>query len=116
MDLPDEPGGRWGADRIRIHYSHKEKLMAIWGADVEQLRTLGSKLEQGASDIDSQRASLTSALNVIEWHGPDATKFKDQWNGELSTMLRRVSEALTEAGQKAKRNADEQTTASHAGA
>jgi len=90
--------------------------MAIWGADVEQLRTLGSKLEQGATDIDSQRASLTSALNNVEWHGPDATRFKEQWNGELSTMLRRVAEALNEAGQKAKRNAEEQSSASHAGA
>ncbi len=31
--------------------------MAIWGADVEQLRTLGSKLQAGASEIEQQRSN-----------------------------------------------------------
>ncbi|MFF1252431.1 WXG100 family type VII secretion target [Pseudarthrobacter sp. NPDC058329] len=88
--------------------------MAIWGADVEQLRQLGSKLNQGATEIESQRANLTSALNNTEWRGPDADKFKDQWNGEYTTRLNQVVEALKEAGNKAKQNADQQTQASQA--
>jgi hypothetical protein len=115
MDLPDEPGGRWGADRIRIHYSYKEKLMAIWGADVEQLRTLGNKLDHGATEIESQRNKLSTALDSTDWRGPDADKFKDQWRGEHTSLLNKVADALREAGQKAKRNADEQSTASNGG-
>jgi hypothetical protein len=94
------------------NYSHEEKLMAIWGADVEQLRTLGSKLQHGANEIDQQRSNLTSLLNQTDWKGPDADRFKEQWNGEHTTMLNKVAEALKEAGQKAKRNAEEQSNAS----
>jgi hypothetical protein len=113
MDLPDKPGAAGDADQVRIHSPHKEKLMAIWGADVEQLRTLGSRLQHGATEIDSQRANLTTLLNNTEWRGPDADKFKEQWNGEHTTMLNKVAEALKEAGNKAKRNAEEQSNASH---
>jgi hypothetical protein len=116
LDLPDEPGGRWGADRVRIHDQHKEKLMAIWGADVEQLRTLGSKLQHGANEIEQQRTNLTSLLNQTDWKGPDADKFKAQWNGEHTSLLNKVAEALKDAGQKAKRNAEEQSNASQGGA
>ncbi|WP_104043814.1 WXG100 family type VII secretion target [Arthrobacter sp. ZGTC412] len=86
--------------------------MAIWGADVQQLRQLGSKLQAGASEIESQRTNLTSLLNNTEWRGPDADRFKDQWNGEHTKMLNQVAEALKEAGNKAKRNAEEQSNAS----
>ncbi|CCQ48392.1 putative uncharacterized protein [Pseudarthrobacter siccitolerans] len=89
--------------------------MAIWGADVDQLRQLGSKLQEGATLIESQRSSLTSALNSTDWKGPDADKFREQWTGEHTSMLNKVSEALRDASQKAKRNAEEQSNASHAG-
>jgi hypothetical protein len=97
------------------NYSHKEKLMAIWGADVEQLRTLGSKLQNGASEIESHRSNLTTLLNNTEWRGPDADQFKNKWNGEHTTMLKQVVEALNEAGTRAKQNADQQFQASQGG-
>ena len=92
---------------------YKEKLMAIWGADVEQLRQLGSKLQAGATEIETQRANLTSALNNTQWLGPDADRFKEQWNGEHTNLLNRVAEALKDASRKAKQNAEEQSNASH---
>jgi hypothetical protein len=112
MDLPDKPGAAGDSDLVRIHSPHKEKLMAIWGADVEQLRTLGSSLQHGASEIESQRANLTTLLNNTERRGPDADQFKDKWNGEHTTTLNKVAEALKDAGNKAKRNAEEQSNAS----
>jgi hypothetical protein len=105
-------GAAGDADRVRIHDFYEEKFMAIWGADVEQLRTLGSKLQHGATEIDQQRTNLTNLLNNTEWRGPDADRFKEQWNGEHTTMLNKVAEALKDAGQKAKRNAEEQSNAS----
>jgi uncharacterized protein YukE len=86
--------------------------MAIWGADVEQLRQLGGKLEHGASEIESQRNKLTNFLDQVDWRGPDADKFKDQWRGEHTSKLNQVAEALREAGNRAKQNADQQTQAS----
>ncbi|SEQ52215.1 MULTISPECIES: WXG100 family type VII secretion target [Micrococcaceae] len=86
--------------------------MAIWGADVEQLRQLGGKLEHGASEIESQRNKLTNFLDQVDWRGPDADKFKDQWRGEHTSKLNQVAEALREAGNRAKQNAEQQTQAS----
>jgi uncharacterized phage infection (PIP) family protein YhgE len=89
--------------------------MPIWGADVDQLRELGNKLNTGANEIDSQRNLLNSALENTQWEGPDADRFKEQWRGEHTSRLKQVAEALREAGNKAKRNAEEQSNASHAG-
>ena len=86
--------------------------MAIWGADVEQLRQLGGKLEHGASEIESQRNKLTNFLDQVDWRGPDADKFKDQWRGEHTSKLNQVAEALREAGNRATQNAEQQTQAS----
>jgi hypothetical protein len=112
MDLPDKPGAAGDADLVRIHSPHKEKLMAIWGADVEQLRTLGSRLQQGADVIESQRSNLTALLDNTQWLGPDADKFKEQWRGEHTTRLNQVAEALKDASNRAKQNADQQFQAS----
>ncbi|WP_406635197.1 WXG100 family type VII secretion target [Pseudarthrobacter quantipunctorum] len=87
--------------------------MAIWGADVQQLRQLGSKLQAGATEIDNQKSNLNSLLNSTDWKGPDADKFRDEWSGTHTTMLTKVADALREAGNKAKRNAEQQEQASN---
>ncbi len=87
--------------------------MAIWGADVEQLRQLGKNLQQGADVIESQRNSLTALLDNTQWMGPDADKFKEQWRGEHTNKLNQVADALREAGNRAKQNAEQQFQASH---
>jgi hypothetical protein len=88
--------------------------MAVWGADVEQLKTLSTKLQGGANEIEQQKNNLNNLLNTTEWTGPDADIFRQQWSGEHMSQLTRVAEALKEAGQKAARNAQEQSDASHA--
>ena len=79
--------------------------MALWGADVEQLRTLGTKLQHGANEIEQQKNNLNTLLNSTQWMGPDADAFKQQWSGEHMSQLTRVAESLKEASQKATRNA-----------
>ncbi len=86
--------------------------MAIWGADVEQLRTLGTKLQSGASEIEQQRTNLTRVLESTTWEGPDAQNFRSEWSGNHTSALNQVIQALKEAGQKATRNANEQDQAS----
>ncbi|WP_159823500.1 WXG100 family type VII secretion target [Arthrobacter sp. 9AX] len=88
--------------------------MAIWGADVDQLRQLGNKLKSGASEIETQRATLTKLLHSTDWRGPDADKFKQEWDGQHTSLLNKVAEALKEAGTKATQNAEQQSQTSHA--
>ena len=87
--------------------------MAIWGADVAQLKNLGNKLQAGSSEIENQKSMLTKVLDGTQWMGPDADAFKQKWSGEHMTQLTRVAESLKEASQKATRNAQEQSDASH---
>ena len=75
--------------------------MAIWGADVEQLRTLGTKLQAGASEIEQQRSNLTRLLDSTVWEGPDAKHFRSEWSGTHTSALNQVIQALKDAGQKA---------------
>ena len=86
--------------------------MAIWGADVNQLKTLGTKLQAGSQEIDKQKSLLTKVLDSTQWMGPDAQKFRNEWNGEHVAALTRVSQALQQASQQANRNATEQESAS----
>ena len=86
--------------------------MAIWGADVTQLKTLGTKLQAGSQEIANQKSLLTKVLAGTDWKGPDAEKFRNEWNGEHVAALTRVSQALQQAGQQATRNAADQESAS----
>ncbi|MEE2523614.1 hypothetical protein V1639_13345 [Pseudarthrobacter sp. J75] len=86
--------------------------MAIWGADVAQLKTLGTKLKAGANDIEKQKTLLTKLLAGTDWKGPDADRFRNEWNGQHVSSLAKVAQALEEAGQKATKNAGEQENAS----
>jgi hypothetical protein len=90
----------------------RRNLMAIWGADVEQLRTLGSKLQAGAGEIEQQRSNLSRVLDSTNWEGPDATHFRGEWSGTHTAALNQVIQALKDAGQKATKNANEQDQAS----
>jgi Proteins of 100 residues with WXG len=87
--------------------------MAIWGADVQQLKDLGSKLQAGASEIETQKSNLNKALHSTDWKGPDADKFRSEWDSNHMTQLSKVADALKEAGQKARQNADQQDQTSH---
>ena len=87
--------------------------MAIWGADVQQLKDLGGKLQAGATEIENQKSNLDKVLKGTDWKGPDAERFRSEWDGNHMTQLAKVADALKEAGQKAKKNADQQEQASN---
>ncbi|MGG5172064.1 hypothetical protein ACQR35_09375 [Pseudarthrobacter sp. J1738] len=87
--------------------------MAIWGADIAQLKTLGTKLQAGSTAITEQKTTLTKILGSTDWKGPDADRFRNEWSSHHVPSLAKVAEALREAGQKATKNASEQEQASH---
>lgn len=86
--------------------------MAMWGADVQQVRQLSSQLNQKAGEIESALQTLTSTLGNTQWEGPDATSFRNDWSGQHTSALRQVIQALRDAATKAQQNASQQETAS----
>ena len=84
----------------------------VWGLDVQQVRDLGTNLDREADSIDQILSKLTAVLNNTQWTGPDATQFRNDWQGAHSTALRRVGQALRDTAQMARTNAaaQEQTS------
>ncbi|GAA1270750.1 hypothetical protein [Arthrobacter pascens] len=86
--------------------------MAMWGADIAQLKDLGTKLQAGSAEIEKQKNMLARALQSTDWKGPDADKFRSEWEGQHANALAKVAQALEEAGKHASRNATQQEEAS----
>ncbi len=84
----------------------------VWGLDVQQVRDLATNLDREADGIDQVLSKLTGVLNGTQWTGPDATQFRNDWQGAHSNALRRVATALRETAQLARANAaaQEQTS------
>ena len=87
--------------------------MAFWGADTDQLKTLSTKLQQGSAEIEKQKSALNSALQSTNWSGPDADKFRGEWDSQHASNLKKVADALREAGDRAQKNAEQQQQASN---
>ncbi|PQE00377.1 hypothetical protein CYL16_12205 [Mycobacterium sp. EPG1] len=86
--------------------------MALYGADIAQLRQLSGQLNAKANDIQSIVSQLTSAITSVEWRGPDAERFKSDWQSQHVAQLKQVINALQNASQQASKNAQDQEVAS----
>ncbi len=86
--------------------------MAIFGADIEQVQQLSAQLNAKASDIENIISQLSSAISSVTWMGPDAERFRSEWQGTHVAQLKQVVSALQRASQDAARNAREQQSAS----
>jgi uncharacterized protein YukE len=86
--------------------------MALLGADVEALRNLGTRLSAGSNEIQNQKNQLNNMLDGVDWRGPDAEAFRDDWRSNHLPALDRIAQALEEAGRQAGRNAQQQEEAS----
>ena len=90
-------------------------MAGIYGADVAQLRALGKALTASSARLMSTRTALSNDVrNATRWKGPDAERFRRDWEATHNALLAKVIRALEEAGHAAARHADEQERASGA--
>ncbi len=82
------------------------------GMDISAVRNLAQQFGAKADQIDEISRTLTSQLESTAWVGPDATRFRSDWQSQHVAALRNVSQALRDAQQAAMRNADQQEQAS----
>ncbi len=80
----------------------------MYGLDVQAVRTLGTQLNSEADALDSTLRKLTTALEQTQWIGPDATRFRNEWQSQHAVSLRNVIEALRATSTNARQNADAQ--------
>jgi hypothetical protein len=72
--------------------------MTMFGANPEQLASLGQQLQRQISSIDSITGTVTSALGGTTWVGPARDQFESDWNTTFRTALARLGEAFDAAG------------------
>lgn len=80
----------------------------MYGLDVQAVRSLGTQLSTEADALEQTLRKLSSSLAQTQWVGPDATKFRNEWDSQHSVALRNVIEALRVTSSNAKSNADAQ--------
>ncbi|OBB77403.1 CHAP domain-containing protein [Mycobacterium sp. 852014-52144_SCH5372336] len=91
--------------------------MAISGADVEQLRSAATRLQNGANALQESSRFLSGLINnATIWRGADAERFRSQWTSVSVPGITRAADALRQGAEELRRNANEQETASGGGA
>ncbi|MBD8080573.1 hypothetical protein [Cellulosimicrobium arenosum] len=88
-------------------------MAGLWGANVEELRGLGTTLQQKAEEIKTTMQTLNQQIQSVQWQGPDADQFKGNDWPAAQTQLNQVSQTLTDAGNKATQNAQAQEQTSN---
>ncbi len=86
--------------------------MAQLGADVEQLDRLARTFQTEASRLERSASVLRSLVASVTWMGPDAGRFRGQYNQAMAPQLAAVARALTNEARNLTHQATEQRQAS----
>ncbi|MBE1878863.1 hypothetical protein [Myceligenerans pegani] len=85
----------------------------LYGADIEALRRLADRIAQGSETLNGVVGVVESAMpDPGQWSGPDAESFRDEWYSTHSPALTASAQALADAAETARSNADEQDATS----
>jgi len=87
----------------------------IYGADINELRTLSKSLAKSGSGLKSVEAGVTSLVQSAAWNGTDGDRFRSDWSSTLRPMLSRAAESLQSQSRSLQKHADEQEQASGGG-
>ena len=81
--------------------------MSMYGANPEQLATLGRTLTNQIDAIDQLMSTVDGVLNGTTWQGPARERFCQDWNGSFKQALNRLNEAFGAAGRDCVARSDE---------
>jgi uncharacterized protein YukE len=77
--------------------------MARIGGEIEQLVQLKTTFDRESRTVDELTRAIRSQLQMTAWEGPAAERFRSMWSGEFEVSLRRLQEALIDAGTEVSR-------------
>jgi hypothetical protein len=72
--------------------------MTMYGANPEQLASLGRSLQHQITSIEGVVSAVGSALGGTTWMGPARDRFEEDWNTTFRTALQRLNQAFDAAG------------------
>ena len=72
--------------------------MTMYGANPEQLASLGRTLKQQITTIEGVVSAVSSMLSGTTWVGPARDRFEQDWNTSFRTALGKLNQAFDAAG------------------
>lgn len=82
------------------------------GADPAALRRLATELDRAGDDLDGAAHAIRRAIESSGWGGPDARRYRSQWDGSHRAALAHASTELSQAARHLRDQASEQERAS----
>lgn len=70
----------------------------MYGANPEQLASLGRSLKHQMTAIESVISAVTSSLSSTTWMGPARDQFESDWNTSFRNALGKLTQAFDAAG------------------
>ncbi len=72
--------------------------MTMYGANPEQLTTLGTTLTRQIDTIAQLMSTVDAVLHSTTWQGPARERFVEDWNGSFKQALGKLNDAFGLAG------------------
>ncbi|HEU5332743.1 MAG TPA: WXG100 family type VII secretion target [Actinocrinis sp.] len=82
--------------------------MGMYGMDIDAVRSFAKQLDSKADEIEQIINALTSGLGSVQWEGPDASGFRQDWETCHRSQLKNVADALRQTATTANNNATQQ--------
>ena len=89
--------------------------MAFYGADIEQMQQLEQTLRQQAEALQNIMSTIRSRVQATDWRGPDADRFRSQWDTTHTQNLNRVVSELQQVADTVRSNWMQQQQVSQGG-
>jgi len=86
-------------------------MAEFWGLDVQRIHDMSKSMDREASEIQHVIAHLITKMNTVQWQGPDADRFRSEWEGH-QRKLNQIVGSLHSTAAQARSNAEAQARAS----
>lgn len=77
--------------------------MSKIGGELGQLQSLKTTFDRESQTVATLLSTINAQVGNTWWVGPAADRFRNAWNSEFQPTLRKLQQALTEAGQEVNR-------------
>lgn len=91
------------------------EMTGFYGADTDALRDYAQRVQTGSTRLSELRDALQARVTSVEWVGPDAETFRDDFSGRIAALFEQAGTALTTRRGELDSHAEEQDQASGEG-
>ena len=77
--------------------------MARIGGEIEQLAQLKATFDRESKTVEELTRVIRGQVQATAWEGPAAERFRSMWAGEFEPSLRKLGQALVDAGAEVSR-------------